>query len=403
MDAVVQFIRNALCCIKDLNWFPNSLMNKPDQLFTLEPFNKTTPLEACIAVTQLYAFFSVSRAGFYLMTEDGLIKLRSINKVVEKRYTAGSGTADQLLDDRLRKEQASARRNIFIGINVFSIGVAFFWLFAHSFHVTETNWIGGIQGLIHALTVMEIGLAPLLYYMLSDAVTLIGRASVMEYLASILRKCKDKVPEVILTDETFAFLLHKGWTPFWAGKSGFEDEEKELDKEISSLISELESWTKDKDNKSMKFTIQATASRLEADAFTTRYQGYREVVYFFLNFFAFYGYFLGVYVYYRNKGAESFYSRALKLGLADEDADWGGNFAGDLMWTIGKQMITPRTEMETIILSSLYFSLEPERTHCYPSESGDAELVKAGSPQGEDRIITKAMREFLLFIKANRP
>jgi len=160
----------------------------------------------------------------------------------------------------------------------------------------------------------------------------------MEYLAKILRKCNDRVPDVILTDETFAVLLQKGWTPFWAGKSGLDDaaEEQELSKEVSNLVSELESWTKDKDNKAMKATIQETAKRLEADAITTRYEAYREIVYFLLNFVAFYGYMIGVLMYYKDAEdhEQPVYVRTLKMGLSNADADWTGNFAGDLMWTI---------------------------------------------------------------------
>jgi len=37
--------------------------------------------------------------------------------------------------------------------------------------------------------------------------------------------------------------------------------------------------------------------------------------------------------------------RSLKLGYGNSDADWGGNFAGDLMWTVEP----------VVILASPYF------------------------------------------------
>ena len=109
---------------------------------------------------------------------------------------------------------------------------------------------------------MEVALVPLLYYMISDTITLIGKAAVMEYLTSVLRKCTNKVPTAILTEETFSF-LHDGWTPFWAGKSVFSDEEEEkgIAAELKNLASELELWIADKDDKTTKALIKSTASR----------------------------------------------------------------------------------------------------------------------------------------------
>lgn len=127
--------------------------------------------------------------------------------------------------------------------------------------------------------------------------------------------------------------------PFWAGKSGLDDaeEEKEMSKEVANLVSELDAWTKDKDNTSMKATIRETAIRLDSDAVTTRYEAYRELIYFILNFIAFYGYLLGIVVYYYDEEEkQSVYVRSMKLGMTNPNADWSGNFAGDLMWTIGK-------------------------------------------------------------------
>lgn len=339
MDTIVQLIRNGLCCIKDLNLFPDSGIHAAAELPLPEPMNKTTPLEFLIAISQFYAFVSVSMSGFSLLLDSGYRKLRRVEKIQMKHKNTG-GTADAILMERLDKEKATAKKNMFIGANVFSIGVCFFWLTANSLHVTETDWIGGIQALIHALTIMEVALVPLLYFMIADSIMLIGKASVMEYLAKILRKCNDKVPAVILTDDTFAVLLQKGWTPFWAGKSSLDDddEEQEITKEVSNLVAELEAWTNEKDNTAMKATIKETAARLDADAVTTRYQAYREIFYFLLNFVAFYGYMIGVLVYYKNAEdhEQPIYVRGLKLGLSNNDADWTGNFAGDLMWTIGK-------------------------------------------------------------------
>ena len=88
------------------------------------------------------------------------------------------------------------------------------------------------------------------------------------------------------------------------------------------------------------------ASELEVVAKKSVLEGYREYLYFVFNFVAFYGYLLGIVVYYFPEPADGTdgvdgavvepptFVRHLKLGYSHDDADWGGNFAGDLMWTV---------------------------------------------------------------------
>lgn len=65
---------------------------------------------------------------------------------------------------------------------------------------------------------------------------------------------------------------------------------------------------------------------------------YRLWAYFFLNFFAFYGYLMAPVTYYTPVGHNGL-SDFLKFRMSDEDADWAGNFAGDLCWTIEPALI----------------------------------------------------------------
>lgn len=356
MDAVVQFVRNALCCMKDLQFFHSTGIHKSAQLSLPGPMEKTTQLEVLIGITQFYAFVSVSRSGIKLILDSGLRQRRTMQNLLKKLQGRPPDAANNLLIQRLEKEKASAQRNLFVGVNVFCIGVAFFWLFANSFHVTETTWIGGLPALIHALTLMEIALVPLLYYMISDTITLIGKAAVMAYLANILRKCTDKVPNAILTEETLSF-LDDGWIPFWAGKSVLSDDEEEkgISQELKNLASGLELWIADNDDKRTKALIKATAARLESDSVSTRYEAYREFLYFILNFVAFYGYMLGILVYYAEaEDDQSVYVRALKFGMTNNAADWTGNFAGDLMWTIGEKCHISRSTPLVTVANRLF-------------------------------------------------
>jgi hypothetical protein len=355
MDAIVQLVRNAMCCIKDLGIFSDTFLYDAEatsvffkDLYSMpEPFNKATPLEVAISITQLFACVSTTVSGLRLIFSSGYGKMGRIAKLIEKRPTHPKTQADMLVDESLSKEMHSARRSIFVGLNVLSIGVSFFWLFANSWHVTETNWIGGIQGLIHALTVMSVALVPLLYLMIADSIELVGKAARIEYLVSILRKCGSSVPTEIMTAETFDLVAHRNWSPFWAGglftmsTSAHVSEQKRLDEEVATLQSALTSLVKSDDKVYTKQAIQETADKLEAEVPSFRYQAYREFLYFVINTIAFYGYFLGILTFYAHPDDEfqSTFVRTLKFGMTNADADWRGNFAGDLMWTIEPMII----------------------------------------------------------------
>ena len=59
MDAIVQFIRNALCCIKDLQLFEEYGIHDAKLSLQLiggdipEPFHKTTPIEYLICISNV--------------------------------------------------------------------------------------------------------------------------------------------------------------------------------------------------------------------------------------------------------------------------------------------------------------------------------------------------------------
>ena len=74
-------------------------------------------------------------------------------------------------------------------------------------------------------------------------------------------------------------------------------------------------------------------------AMKCRFEGYREYLYFILNFIAFYGYLMGIIVYYVEEENEPSGIRSLKFGASHEIADWTGNFAGDFMWTLEPMII----------------------------------------------------------------
>jgi hypothetical protein len=306
MDVTVQFIRNALSIVKDLQLFEFTFVHNAaytQQLlgYLVDPLNKTTPLEVIISMTQLYACISNTKSGLTLINSS-VGKLRRIVRLVEKRMNTPAKNftqADRIVNESLMKEGRMALRSVFIGILVAPLGICFWWLVMNSWHVTETDWFGGLPALIHALTVMEINLVPLLYFMIVDGLETLQKSNKAKTLVELIQKQKLTTSSVSV--QTFESMT--SWVPFWdAGVSifaGFDelDEEKKLSMDVETVEKQLTTWfpsdgDKKKGEKEAKLSKEAFAEaeeKLEASVHTLQMEGYREFLFFVLNLVAFYG------------------------------------------------------------------------------------------------------------------
>jgi len=233
-------------------------------------------------------------------------------------------------------ENDAATRSVFVGVNVFAVGIAFFWLFANSFHVTSAGWIGGVANLIHSLEVMEICLLVFLYYMGKDAVRAVRRSKQMAIFVTRINSSRTRSRRLSVDDvksitvEEYDWLVG-GWTPFWTNSttssSDSSIETRLLSKEEEVVTSNLTSFTRRIDDD----VIDNILARSRISLF----EGYREYIYFILNFFAFYGYLVCILVYYHpNEASRPVYVRHMLGGMKSADADWLGNAVGDFMWTL---------------------------------------------------------------------
>ena len=357
IDAIVQLLRNFMCCIKDLNIFADSFIHIPiptvlSTWFNYDidiphPLNLTTPLEFLIGLSQFFAHYSATKSG-YNMTQKGYAKLQYINYLINVREkqtksdassTASEKKAEQIMDERLAAEKYNARKSVIVGICVFCIGIVFFWLFANSFHVTSTDWIGGLAGLMISLAVNEIVLIPLIYYMLVDGNEKMSNSTKLSALSN-----KETLMSLEARDlDTKTFDLISNHVPFWSKeekqwnvKTDAKFAQQEFMKEIKSIQSSL-NFILSKDSKDKFDTM---SEQLKLDSAQARMEGWREYIYFILNLLAFYGYLLGVLVYIWNDEAnEPSYMTQVKFGMTHADADWRGNFLGDVMWTVEPMVI----------------------------------------------------------------
>ena len=220
MDAIVQFLRNFLCCIKDLGLFPESRLY--DESISVkffhapEPINLTTPLEYLICITQFYAFASGVISGINMLTSRRYQRLERLLVIWGQTKKEGDKASQRIISESLIREMEKALRNLVVGLCVFPLGFAFLWLAANSLHITSTNWIGGLPALIHALEVMEIFLLPLLYFMWTDAGALL-RAS--KRMLSLKKKIDHSNGQAFfeggeVNAVTYNWLV-PAWSPFW--------------------------------------------------------------------------------------------------------------------------------------------------------------------------------------------
>lgn len=333
MDAVVQFIRNGFFLVKDLNLFADTFLYDNEvtlQYYDLpEPFNATTPLELLLSATQFFAFVSTSRSGWSLLMSS-IGKYQRIQRLLPSASKPQSPT-DHLIHASLLKEAKYALRSAFVGFNVLCIGIAFFWLTCNSLHAIE--FIGGIPALIHALTVMEVCLLPLLLFMWQDFREQVHKSQRIKRLALKLQK-EGTVSKGDLGLPSLEALT--GWLPFWdsgvAPYASFdaEEEAKQMQSEKETLQGYLATYFADKNAK-----LEREAEGLEVQSRVVYFEGYREFVYLILNSIAFYGYMVSVLMYYYPAADKHpSWLRTMVGGYDSATADWHGNFSGDLAWTI---------------------------------------------------------------------
>lgn len=344
MDAIVQFVRNALCTAKNFNVLGSTFLYDPNVTARYydfpSPMDQTTPLEILISITQIYAMVTVSIAGAKMIASS-IKKLHLISRLVSLQVERNDAKKDKnevvarrIVTESLLQESDAAIRSFVVGVNVLAIGISFFWLAANSYHITSTDWIGGVAALIHALTVAEIALLVLLYYMVKDARDAMRKSKDMKKFAANLSTSKGFAEVDSLTVEQFAWLsVNDGddTSPlFWT--SGDISSDVVVD---GKMLTKAEEAVATKLAKLAKSVDPEVADSLLVKSEVSRFEGLREYVYLVLNFFAFYGYAACVLVYYfQNEEAQPSFMRSVLLHLPNADADWLGNAVGDFMWTV---------------------------------------------------------------------
>ncbi len=369
----------------------------------LEAVAMTTVLEAMICPLQFYAMIYLTMAGYSGITsylekaktvpkwaadiedlkeskkKDALIKAEApsspgIRKSARKRTPAKRedvSTSPEavtrslaFLEIGLQQYKQEIMSDLVESVCCLMIGPCFLWLGCNSLHVTTTPHIGGITGVINALIIMEAALVPLLFGMGRAVGSAKAKAEEMESIKEDAYESTLNLPDstdlkfktvfdyvtdaVVLRDEigvsdndegdekaydltlTTGFGLKSGKSPAcypWYGDEGSIQESYEA---IAAGVDAM------LDTQSL---LSSGLPMIEAGGEHAALNKYRDYMYLLLNLLAFWGYLMAPITFYLPETSNSTINTVATLGMADSEADWLGNFVGDLCWTIEPAII----------------------------------------------------------------
>merc|ERR1712032_2076 len=229
-------------------------------------------------------------------------------------------------------------------------GFSFFWLAANSIHLTGTGWIGGISALIHSLILMEVSLFVLLYYMIKNGNEKIKVSNRMKKIVMKIKENNRFENSYIIDCDFFNWLQNHKMLVLYCLSSGEKrnknnnkkSEEKDYKQNMKHITSTLYALTRkhktNEDNfiKAFGQTPEEISLRLLEEAKVYKWKGLCHFIYFLLNLMAFCGYLMAIicyYIYTEDRRKEIILSY-FTFGYTCIQAEWVGNFVGDLMWTV---------------------------------------------------------------------
>jgi hypothetical protein len=358
---IVQFIRNFCCVLKSL--LPsNSILQIRHELNILSFASKDgygySILELIIALTQFLAVLFNIYYGIkdllnglkenkklqkwiiamdsFALNEDArssITKLSNNNFVSLQSYVI----TRQFID----KEKKSKEYQLIAGIWQIIFGVSFMFLCLNTLRMVQPKPV------IDALIAMEIGLAYFLVYMWDSFLEKVKLAGRQYYLSNKVGSTdaitKSSILQTYLQEGGYdinnihksVLVLDDKYHPEWRNELANESEPSTETlvatfRSVSSLLDDLVEIKKKEDEDTKKLLLR--------NAEITYSFALLDLVYFLLNFIAGHGYMMGILAFYLPTN-NSYLLKLYFLGFSHSDADWYGNFTGDLAWTIEPVLI----------------------------------------------------------------
>ena len=343
---VVQFIRNFCCVLKSLLPSTSPLQIRHEVISSFDATGGYSILEILIASTQ---FLAVLFNLYYGINDllNGLKETTKLDKWIHAidSFALSEGSINissfvslqsyYVTRQFIEKEKKSKEYQLIVGGWQIIFGISFMFLTLNTLRMITPKPV------IDALIAMEIGLAYILVYMWDGFLEKTRIAGRQYYLATKIGAMDDVQKSSLLLTylqeggydtnniHKSVLVLEESFHPQWRN----DLQESELPREtlvatfksVSSLLDSLVEVKKKGDD--------STKQSLLKKAESTYGLAFLDLIYFLLNFIAGHGYLMGILAFYLPTN-NSYFIKIIFLGLSHSDADWWGNFAGDLAWTI---------------------------------------------------------------------
>lgn len=344
------------------------------------PLTITTTIELLIAPTQFAAvvFNCMSGYGNVNNGQEDLIRvekwLASINRVFLLKPFKSSSAEFLVIKAGLETDKAALKTRIYVGYLEMVFGIAFLFLVLNSLHIVGPSHP---KPVIDALIWMEVGLVYILIIMWRSFTKKVKDIQRLSRYSAFVKGMKVKTAEDLLLraiDSGFDSVeifegfvaLHPSYAPAWRrhgtpdANTGAKDAvskalSDEIGTEFRTITSVFSKFTSiEKSGTGSDGGHRSLSLALEKQSYEAQLQAPLELIFIVLNFTAWYGYLLGILAFYvpeaardaslgisdyamnsiQEFGAPHSWCKVLMFGLSHGDADWWGNLAGDMAWTI---------------------------------------------------------------------
>ena len=344
------------------------------------PLTITTAIELLIAPTQFAAVIFNCTSGYSNIHhgKEDLVRvekwLSAINRVFLQKSFKSSSVEFLVIKAGLETDKVALKTRIFIGYLEIVFGIAFLFLVLNSLHIVGPSHP---KPLIDALISMEVGLVYILIIMWRTFTNKVKDIRRLGKYSAFVKEMKVKTAEALLLSAIDAgfnraeifdgyLALDPKYSPAWRryGSSDAFTGTNEVDN--IALLDEIQTefrtitavflkfTTVVKSNSASDMDNESLSLCLEKQSYEARLQAPLELIFFALNFTAWYGYLLGILAFYipeverdaslgitdyainsiQEFGKSHSWCKVLMFGLSHSDADWWGNLAGDIAWTI---------------------------------------------------------------------
>lgn len=328
---VVQLLRNALCVLKSLLPRSHALM-APIAVVAGKKLATPSLLELGIAVTQFAAVVFSAQSGLTSIFT-GAVYLRDADWTQEQldRLLITSPSSENIvLIQGARIEQRSRLLSLVTGLSDLPIAFSFVFLTLSSLKLTGSTHP---KPVIDGILLSEVSIAIYLCVMLSAWLEKVAEARRLHRLADALTQ----VDEIAIDkEELLTTIYDAGYAQNISRALEHMDPEYALiakhalpvESQQQAVSEALSRLTKAEDSR------RDLPEKLEGLSAQAMGLGLLEAVLFGLNLIAWYGYLIAALTFYIPEHSQPSWFATAKLSLSHSDADFWGNFSGDLAWTV---------------------------------------------------------------------